>query len=498
MTSECDPLTGPSSFNKALQDLIIQQPATPLSSLEAFTRLRAYVRAYHNQVFQAMATSGDDRWFAAFQNLDLLAAAEQTVFHVMGGNQGTCYTTVAPSALLADKGAGAAWLGCMATWGKYASWVLQQLSYASGNLVLGLAVAQLASFSVVCSAAAPQAAAAMPLSGTAEEAATAAAAQRLGSMLLPVIMVAARALFLVAKVLASPAEHGLAAAGPQARPRCSSSSQETLQDIITRQDSKSLARLHQQSMTLMTAAGCLDACLTAVQLVMGLLPHMPNLHTRHAAVAGTPKHQQVGERGSADGSKHRVPALTPQDLRKLQQLGAECITALLAAKAQLDTAVDSTVQHSESASANHGRPENLLKRLEAGGCCGSSCTSAIGSNPAAPSSQSEPPGLPHQLHRLAEALLSKLPSHKVCANPACTQLTKLSEKELCVRQCSSCGTAYCSKECSQEHWKQHKALCRRVAAARHPENAGSGPQPSPVSAATKKSKHNRKAQGANL
>jgi len=452
------------------------------------------VRAYHNQVYQAMATSSDGRCCAATQNLDLLAAAERTVFHVMGGNQSTCCTTAAPSALLADRGAGAAWLGCMATWGKYASWVLQQLPYAAGHLVLGLAVAQLASFSVVCSAAAPQAAAAMLLSGTAEETATAAAAQRLGSTLLPSIMVAARALFLAAKALAPPAERGLAAVGPEARSCCSSSSQKTLEDMIPLYVSKSLARQHQP---LTTAAGCLDACLTAVRLVTGLLPHMPNLHTRHAAVAGTPglgPKQQVGERGSAASSKHHMPALTPQDLRKLQQLGAECITALLAAKAQLDTAMDS-VQQSGSASTNHGRPENLLKRMEAAGCCGSSSTSATGTNTATPSSDSKPPGLPQQLHHLAEALLSKLPSHKVCANPACTQLTKLSEKELCVRQCSSCGTAYCSKECSQEHWKQHKALCRRVAAAHHPENAGSGPQPSAASAATKKSKPKRKAKG---
>jgi hypothetical protein len=70
-----------------------------------------------------------------------------------------------------------------------------------------------------------------------------------------------------------------------------------------------------------------------------------------------------------------------------------------------------------------------------------------------------------QLQQLAVDILSQLPAQKMCANPNCTQLGSLSERELCEKRCSACKTPYCSKECSRQHWKQHKPLCQRLAAA---------------------------------
>jgi hypothetical protein len=73
-----------------------------------------------------------------------------------------------------------------------------------------------------------------------------------------------------------------------------------------------------------------------------------------------------------------------------------------------------------------------------------------------------------QLQQLAAEILSQLPAHKLCTNPSCTQLGCLSERELCEKRCSACKTPYCSKECSRLHWKQHKPLCQRLAAAAAP------------------------------
>lgn len=70
-----------------------------------------------------------------------------------------------------------------------------------------------------------------------------------------------------------------------------------------------------------------------------------------------------------------------------------------------------------------------------------------------------------QLQQLAAEILSQLPAHNMCTNPSCTQLGSLSEREVCEKRCSACKTPYCSKECSRLHWKQHKPLCQRLAAA---------------------------------
>lgn len=63
------------------------------------------------------------------------------------------------------------------------------------------------------------------------------------------------------------------------------------------------------------------------------------------------------------------------------------------------------------------------------------------------------------LEMLAVSVLSSLPSARVCCNPDCVELAKMSEKELCVMQCSACKgsmpTAYCSKS--------HKPLCKLLA-----------------------------------
>jgi hypothetical protein len=77
---------------------------------------------------------------------------------------------------------------------------------------------------------------------------------------------------------------------------------------------------------------------------------------------------------------------------------------------------------------------------------------------------------------LAESLLSfgsllcaALPTRFCCNEPSCCCLDKPSELHLAVgksSKCSACGTArYCVAVDQSKHWKQHKPVCKAVAAA---------------------------------
>lgn len=61
---------------------------------------------------------------------------------------------------------------------------------------------------------------------------------------------------------------------------------------------------------------------------------------------------------------------------------------------------------------------------------------------------------------------------RTCSNPACPSSSEeLREARFFV--CAGCRRAiYCGKECQASHWKVHKRLCRKWAAAR--EGAGAG------------------------
>jgi hypothetical protein len=56
-----------------------------------------------------------------------------------------------------------------------------------------------------------------------------------------------------------------------------------------------------------------------------------------------------------------------------------------------------------------------------------------------------------------------------CNNPVCGNVSGLSEAQLvggrsCL--CAGCRTArYCSRECQRKIWKQHKPVCKAIAAA---------------------------------
>jgi hypothetical protein len=72
------------------------------------------------------------------------------------------------------------------------------------------------------------------------------------------------------------------------------------------------------------------------------------------------------------------------------------------------------------------------------------------------------------LRELGSALCL-LAAQPICNNPACANVSGPSETLLasgrsCV--CGGCRIAhYCSKPCQQEHWKQHKPVCKALAAA---------------------------------
>jgi hypothetical protein len=77
--------------------------------------------------------------------------------------------------------------------------------------------------------------------------------------------------------------------------------------------------------------------------------------------------------------------------------------------------------------------------------------------------------------------LTTLALPQCCNNPSCGNTSKQTELELVSKRsckCSQCRVAhYCGKSCQRQHWKQHKAVCKALAAA-------AAPPPPPPSAAT--------------
>jgi hypothetical protein len=67
------------------------------------------------------------------------------------------------------------------------------------------------------------------------------------------------------------------------------------------------------------------------------------------------------------------------------------------------------------------------------------------------------------------SVLTALPVNCACNNPACSNFSEISELKLVKgssHACSACRTArFCSKECQTQHWKQHKPVCKSLAAA---------------------------------
>ena len=76
--------------------------------------------------------------------------------------------------------------------------------------------------------------------------------------------------------------------------------------------------------------------------------------------------------------------------------------------------------------------------------------------------------LAQQLHAVG-AKLAALAVSVFCNNPGCRNVSGSSELQLVSGRsclCAGCLTArYCSKACQKQHWQQHKAVCKALAAA---------------------------------
>jgi hypothetical protein len=88
--------------------------------------------------------------------------------------------------------------------------------------------------------------------------------------------------------------------------------------------------------------------------------------------------------------------------------------------------------------------------------------------------------LARQLLQLANGVCTQLaaPGALCCANPGCTNLSKLSERELVAGKgtvCSSCrAVSLCSAECNNAFWKAgHKQACKRLKEEAQQQQQGS-------------------------
>lgn len=62
--------------------------------------------------------------------------------------------------------------------------------------------------------------------------------------------------------------------------------------------------------------------------------------------------------------------------------------------------------------------------------------------------------------------LSALPLSCDCNNPGCVNVDGVLEGTASFSKCAGCRMVrYCSRQCQVQHWKQHKAVCKTLAAA---------------------------------
>lgn len=84
--------------------------------------------------------------------------------------------------------------------------------------------------------------------------------------------------------------------------------------------------------------------------------------------------------------------------------------------------------------------------------------------------------LSQQLTACGAALCTAVPSKGCCNYPGCDNYNATSEQQLVggsSTTCSGCRTArYCCRQHQQAHWKQHKPVCRMLAAQRQAAASG--------------------------
>jgi hypothetical protein len=264
-------------------------------------------------------------------------------------------------------------------------------------------------------------------------------AKRLGPLLLPVVQLLCRLLLLLSKVLLLPAD---------------------VLSLGTAIHNSAIADFVQRTPAQLRGDAVVNAAFVATQLLEMLLLQMkqqdPSAIGADGAAAGSGSSSKGGARGVPAGAA--LPADVASHL--FQQANA-CSFALhgisraLAAKAKPPKGAQhlpGTTLLSEAQKAFTLKPP----RSSSGDGSSSSSSEAEGGG-----------GVPVlvKVQQLAADVLAQLPASKMCANPACTSLGGLSERELCEKRCSACKTSYCSKDCSRAHWKTHKPLCQRLAAA---------------------------------
>lgn len=464
-------------FATPLSGVIAEQPSSVLPSLEALTRLAgaAIQRVTH---FSAHVFEFDPAP-TALKAVDLLAGAEQVLLACSKAGKGG---DGIPGLLLEGKSAGAAWLGCMASWNKAAAWVLQALPYSAGFHVLGVAAAQLSALANVDITVTAATCTGLD-EGSAAASADAASpqVQDFGALTLPVVMASARALLLVSKVLSLPGDRS-----KWKRAERTDNGhllvERALEDhlLLRGNMQDQLANTYPSAFT---PAAALECCTRAVQLISRLLPALPPVQLKQKGDASA-----EGGAAAAAVPPQLAPALLPGVLQKLQQQAADCVAALLDAASALAAA-----SGPGSSNTSHGSSNKLVKLLTALAPPSASnadkpITAQLWSADYGGVQGSSRPEVAKLLQVLAVSVLSNLPSARVCGNPHCVELAKMSERELCVRKCSACKgsatTAYCSKECSHEHWSSHKLLRKRLAGGKQgkagkagDDGGGSGSSP---------------------
>jgi len=268
----------------------------------------------------------------------------------------------------------------------------------------------------------------------------------LGSLLLPVVQLYARALLLLTKALLLPPSTvalGVLALLPATQRWVNDSRGQFKADAV------------------------IAVCFLATQFLELLLARLSQQQLPGPSPAGAPAAAAALSSGSASSRSQQAAALPADVCAKLQQQAEACSSALRVIKEDLGRRAKAPRD------ADRMPCDELLQAAQRAFSSSSSSTGQGASN----SGSSSGTSLLLQLQQLASDVLDQLPAQKMCSNPNCTQMGTLSEKELSEKRCGACKTAYCSNECSRQHWKQHKPLCKRLveAAARAaPPGAGAG------------------------